>query len=424
MTRSASPDAFWFGPPERRAFGWYHAPLGQPRDMAVVLCPPLGHEMLCTHRAYRHLAEQLRAHGFPVLRFDYHGTGDSAGTDHDGNRVPDWLATIDDAIDLIRKAGAARVTLFGIRIGGTFATTVALRRDDVDALALVAPSVSGATYLRELRAMHKLRDRGENRPPFHGQRDGDEEFIGFVFRRETVDALSRLDLRTIETARSLPVVIVPRDDLPGAETKIAARLQGLGLPVDVINACGYSALAADDPYVADVPHALWTAVTQWIDGVARHAADAPRLESPPARITVSGGVAERAMRFGDSGRLFGVLSEPASSGASDLAVVITNTGANCRVGPNRLGVTLARQLASRGHAVLRMDLGGIGDSAVAEGTSENDLYARHSIDDVRASIDVLANHGYRRFVTMGLARARTCPSTRASSTSASGRWCS
>ena len=49
-----------------------------------------------------------------------------------------------------------------------------------------------------------------------------------------------------------------------------------------------------------------------------------------------------------------------------------------------------------------MDVGGIGDSAVADGTSENDLYAWHSIDDVRASIDMLANQGYRRFVTMGL----------------------
>ena len=256
MARPPSPDAFWFGPPERRAFGWYHAPVGGPRDMAVVLCPPLGHEMLCTHRAYRHLAQQLSTRGFPVLRFDYHGTGDSAGSDHDGNRVPDWLATIDEAIELIRQGGATRVTLFGIRIGATFATTVALRRTDVDALALVAPAVSGATYLRELRAMHRLRDRGELRPPFQGQRDGDEEAIGFVFRRETVAALSRIDSRTIETTRPLPVVIVPRDDLPGAEAKIAARFKALGSPVDVIEAGGYSALAADDPYVADVPHAI------------------------------------------------------------------------------------------------------------------------------------------------------------------------
>src|SRR4029077_6329596 len=112
--RPKAPDAFWFGPPDRRAFGWYHAPLGAPRDMAVVLCPSLGHESVCTHRAYRPLAEQLATLGFPVLRFDYHGTGDSAGTDRDGDRVPDWLAPIYGTNNLMRPGGGPRAAPFSV----------------------------------------------------------------------------------------------------------------------------------------------------------------------------------------------------------------------------------------------------------------------------------------------------------------------
>jgi alpha-beta hydrolase superfamily lysophospholipase len=403
MSHPPKADAFWFGPGERRAFGWYHLPHGEARDLAVVLCPPLGHEMLCMHRAYRHLAEQLSSAGLPVLRFDYHGTGDSAGSDHDGNRLPEWLATIDQAIDLMCASGASRIALFGVRMGATLAAAAAMRRRDVAALALVAPCVSGGGYLRELRAMHRLRDRGEKRPRFHGQRDGDEEAIGFVFRRETVEALSRVDLRTIEGTAVERVLIIPRDDLPGGEARIAERLTVLGSNVEIRAAPGYAALAPDDPYLAGVPHAIWTVASQWLAGTtATHERTAPvHGETGIRRTNVGAGVFESALRYGDDANLFGVLSEPSRT-QSDLAIIIANTGANTRVGPNRLGVTLARRLALRGHAVLRLDLAGIGDSAPQPGMNENELYAERSVTDLRASVDVLEAHGYRRFVAMGL----------------------
>ncbi len=340
--------------------------------------------------------------GFPVLRFDYHGTGDSAGTDHEGDRVAAWLDTIDDAVDTVRAAGSARVALFGVRMGGTLAATTALRRGDIAALALVAPCVSGAAYMRELRVMHRMRDRGEKRPPFPGQREGDEEAIGFVFRKETVASLANVDLKTASGASVERVLVVPRDDLPGAEARIAERLEALGSTVDVVRAAGYASLAADDPYIAEVPVAIWTAVTQWFDGVSGPTETVPRIETGAVRTSIGSDIVESALRFGEDQRLFGVLSEPARSSGSGLAVVLANTGANCRVGPNRFGVTIARRLASRGHAVLRFDLGGIGDSHPGDGGLENELYARRSIDDVRASVDALVAQGYRRFVAMGV----------------------
>lgn len=407
---STAADAFWFGPAERRAFGWYHAPTGPCRDMGVVLCPPLGHEMLCTHRAFRHLAARLALLGFPVLRFDYHGTGDSAGSDRSDERVGSWLGTVHDAVDVIRRAGVPRVGLFGMRIGGTLAAVAAAARDDVDALALVAPSTSGGTYLRELRTMHKLRDRGERRPPFEGQRDGDEEVIGFVFRRETIDALAKIDMREITCGPgrtggfAVRTLLVPRDDIPSGDLRLAERLRTLGATVDVVQAPGYAALAADDPYLSEVPLLMWNAVASWLDGVSPASSSvdvSPRLTDGGTRVVIENGVVESTVWYGPEAQLFAILSEPTAT-PTDVAVVMSNTGANSRVGPNRFGVTLARRLAARGHGVLRIDLGGVGDSPPEQGAGENVLFATRSIDDVRSAIDALAARGYRRFVAAGV----------------------
>src|SRR5437660_497456 len=71
------PVATWFrslGPQERPLFGHYNPGSFKPgvggvRPLGIVMCAPFGSEMMCTHRSYRHLAAQLSAAGFPVLRF-------------------------------------------------------------------------------------------------------------------------------------------------------------------------------------------------------------------------------------------------------------------------------------------------------------------------------------------------------------------
>ncbi len=72
---------------------------------------------------------------------------------------------------------------------------------------------------------------------------------------------------------------------------------------------------------------------------------------------------ERIAVFGNEG-LIGIVTEPADAAAAQSrpAVVFINAGMVHRIGPNRMYVTLARQLAARGFRSVRFDLSGIGDS--------------------------------------------------------------
>lgn len=74
---------------------------------------------------------------------------------------------------------------------------------------------------------------------------------------------------------------------------------------------------------------------------------------------------EEPLQFGQAGRLFGILSlpsaSPANSGILPIFIFLT-AGLLHRIGPNRLHVHLARQLAQLGYSSLRVDLSGAGDS--------------------------------------------------------------
>ena len=109
---------------------------------------------------------------------------------------------------------------------------------------------------------------------------------------------------------------------------------------------------------------------------------------------------ETILEFGPGERLVGVLSEPSvRADRSDVAVIITNAGIVHRVGPNRLGVRLARSLAAHGHPSVRYDLPGVGDSETLGG----DRVDEDNVLATRAAMGALQGRGVaRRFVLVGL----------------------
>ena len=68
----------------------------------MVLCYPWGSEYIHAHRALRQLATRLSMAGFHTLRFDYFGTGDSAGEMEDAD-LGVWEDDIETAIEELKK---------------------------------------------------------------------------------------------------------------------------------------------------------------------------------------------------------------------------------------------------------------------------------------------------------------------------------
>ena len=147
---------FHFGSPARQLFGLYHPAGGaRPRAAGVLVCPPLGQEAVRTQRMFRVLADRLARAGWHVMRFDYFGTGDSAGDDEAGDLLG-WRMDVATAHEeLAKRSGCTTIVWVGARLGGTLA---ALASQDVTPpprhLLLWEPVVSGPDYLQDLARRH------------------------------------------------------------------------------------------------------------------------------------------------------------------------------------------------------------------------------------------------------------------------------
>lgn len=117
---------------------------------AFVFCHPLGEEKLWAHRAFVSYARRLAAAGYPVLRFDLTGNGDSGGRFEDLS-VESACADIRAAVAEARRlTGAGSVSLLGLRLGATLASLVAETEAEVRHLVMWAPITDGDRYMQEL----------------------------------------------------------------------------------------------------------------------------------------------------------------------------------------------------------------------------------------------------------------------------------
>lgn len=222
-------EPFFFGPPGRELFGCYHEPAAWPaREQGVVLCYPLGQEYLRSHRACRNLAAQLARAGFPTLRFDYYGTGDSQGASDEAS-LEQWLADLRLAVAELRaRGGVERVILAGLRLGASLALRAAAQTPELAGLVLWEPIVSGPRYLAELRARHEealMRFFAPPKDAAPGPRP--RELGGFAIGEAQLAALEGLDLLQVRPPRAKPVLLVEGETTPDLAA-LAGHLQAAG----------------------------------------------------------------------------------------------------------------------------------------------------------------------------------------------------
>jgi len=426
MAVSAEP--LWFGPLARPLFGWLHRPApGTAATAGIVVCNPFGNEALCAHRSIRHLARSAAAAGFVALRFDYDGTGDSAGHCFEPQRLAAWLASVNHAIDTVREtSGVERVYLAGFRLGATIAALACLERRDLSGLIAIAPVVNGGAYVRELRLLQRAMDA--KREVASQERAGYLESAGFLVTTETQAELRSIDLNRLSGAPCERILVLDRAEMP-VDLALVPAWRARGATVERRAVHGYTEMMLD-PHESVVPEELLAAALHWLRaqestaavGAAAPAAPsaagsrsarlratlaAPAVPDPVTAPEAGDVVEETLLQLGGEAPLFGVLTTPAAPRAPAVdnpgAVLLLNAGAVHHVGPNRMYVTLARHLARLGHSVLRLDIAGIGDSDPRPGEAENVVYAPDALRDLRGALEFLQRQrGARAVRAVGL----------------------
>lgn len=379
-------------------FAFHHRPIGSiRRATAIVICPPLGYDLLSAYRTCRHAAEQLCARGFHVLRFDYYGTGNSAG---DVDDVVDPVIDVGVAIqELKRRAQVDKICLFGVRAGALIALAAAARCQDAPDLILLGAPASGRNYVRELQAFSTLSGTV-------GADASDVAVAGFVFNSVLLQRLAEINVANLTFACKPKVLLLSRDDIPD-DGRMFKQLVALGCQVRQVTGSGYAAMMTEVERSV-VPERMLQEVFDWCE--SSYPPQHPAVDSRPiindGSHDVSATVTERGHWFGPRGDLFGVVTcSKAKPAGARHAVLLLNTGANHHVGSGRFYVGLARQLvaADANVVVLRFDISGVGESPAAPGKQENQIYDPDSLVDVQSAMDFLAKHYHmEKFILAGI----------------------
>lgn len=217
-------EPFFFGESGKRLFGCYHYPASPMlRNCAVVLCYPFGHEYIQFHRVFRQLAGLLAQAGFPVLRFDFYGCGDSNGANEAG-RIRQWLADIATALDEAhRRCHASKTCLVGLRLGAALSLMAAAEYENIDGLVLWDPVVKGTSYLDELQSLHReMLATAHLRSELAGQ----TEILGFLFTDEIITDLKAIDLMAGRRKPANNILVIDSHQKP-TQGQLSEHLQKL-----------------------------------------------------------------------------------------------------------------------------------------------------------------------------------------------------
>lgn len=401
---TASP--IWFGREERQLFGWIYLPEGA--HAGFVLCPPLGIEASPGYRALTVLAERLEAAGNVVVRFDYTGTGDSAGDTTDVPSVETWTEDIKSAIEMVRSTGVANVGVVGLRVGALLAGYV-VPRLSVDALVLWDPCVTGRRFLREQALLGSVVS-GAAKVVADAASDA-VDIPSLNLPQGLADSLATLDLER-ETGRFPDeVLVLTRPDRPIGKV-LLERLSAVH--VECVDATEqYVFFESQTPFM---PETAIDHIAAWCIGTFQSLSVNQITPRSPSRVWSSAivtgshdnqGVKERPVTI-EPGGLFGILTEPITvetpteQRVLPPPVLLLNLGGDRRTGPSRLWVDLGRSWARKGVRVLRIDLGGLGDSPSRPGDDRYLIFPPGGIDDVISATKFLAPDDPSGVLLMGV----------------------
>ena len=165
--------------------GMLHLPDDHGRAPAVLLLHGFTGHKAEIHRMFVKLARKLAAHGMASLRFDFRGSGDSAG-EFEEMTIRSQIADATEALKFLarqKKVNAKRLAIVGLSLGGAIASHVVAReRSRIRSLVLLAPVAEGAGILDELATPDAVSSLAQT-----GITDYGGNLVGVEFIRQFAD---------------------------------------------------------------------------------------------------------------------------------------------------------------------------------------------------------------------------------------------
>lgn len=352
------------------------------RGVCVVVSPPMGRDARYVYRSMVIFADKLAKRGFDVIRFDSVGEGDSGDLPLDADQWEAWTSGLVKATEAARElTGAKTCVLFGLRIGATIARVVA-NAAKADGLILLDPMATGAAWIQELRFLRAM--FVEPPPP-----ESAVEALGLRISHATKAALDTVDLT------ALPPLDIPC--LYASPIKNNGVFRALGVKAEIIPFKGYASFFKEG-HVNAYPEWTFDQVREWLEGNF-----SPHRQLEPQAVPVNRrlegeGYTEEPVVFGADH--IGVLTVPMGAQAN-IAVLIGNTGADPRSGTGNFSAFLARGLARRNIATLRVDFNGLGESDPRFGLGAS-VYTESRTETFQQAADFMAARGFAQVDLVGV----------------------
>lgn len=372
--------------------------VARPARLAVLFASPWGLEEMSFRKLWRVTAEKLSALGIPSLRFDYPGTGDALDPAGFDAGLAVWSESLTRAARQLKAlSGCGHVAIVAAGLGTVVASKAAADLDGLEAMAFLAPVISGRSYLRELAMWSSVVDDNLGLAPDQRSRSG-TSIASLHMPDPIADELRRIDLKMLERAPAGRILVGVRPDRP-ADLDLGRRLRVLGADVAEVPFDNYQDLVGN-PTISTLPLSLADDVVTWISAMP---VDVDKPSKPPAfsrgRL-VGPHFAETPVRFGAGDHLVGVLCEPAGL-RRGAAVLLLSAAYDRHAGWGRHTVGMARQLAREGIASLRFDTANVADSPAYPGRPQQVLYHDSQIGDVTDALDFLERGDFGRILVAG-----------------------
>jgi len=182
--------------------GMLHIPNGRGRFPGALLLHGFTGTKTENHRMFVKLSRQLAEHGIASLRFDFRGSGDSAG-EFEELTIRSEVADLLEALKFLarqKRVNSRRLALIGMSMGGAIAAHVVAReKSRIKTLVLWAPVAEGAGILDELSTPEAVASLAQT-----GIADYEGNLVGVQFIRQFAEMKP---LREIVKSRC-PVLIV------------------------------------------------------------------------------------------------------------------------------------------------------------------------------------------------------------------------